>query len=91
MVFKAQLPELTDLCKIARAVKSYPATTEQVVKAAQDIGYESSVAEFINLFSHDDRQMFESRADFYTRAAELAMLICEESEQPREVLRSPQN
>jgi hypothetical protein len=91
MIFTAQPPQLTDLCKIARAVKDYPATTEQLVHAAQDIDCSPDVIEFINLFPQDDESVFESRADFYNRAAELALFICEERLQPQEGTLSPQD
>lgn len=91
MVFKPELPELADLCRITRSVKSYPTSTDTIAEVARDLGYGSNVIEFINLFPHGRGDKFESRADFYTRAAELAMFICEERISPKEELRSPQN
>lgn len=91
MVFKAHLPELADLCRIAGSIESYPASPDIVAKAAASLGYGSNIIEFINLFSNEDSVEFENRIDFYTRAAELAMLICEERITPKEVQRNPQD
>jgi len=91
MVFNEKLPELHDLCRIAGSVKSYPVSPEELAKNAKDLGYGKNVIDFINLFIDRKRGTFESRSNFYTRAAELALLICEEREQPKENFLSPQD
>ena len=91
VVFKEKLPELNDLCRIAGAVGNYPASIEAVVSTAKNLGYGKNVIDFINLFSEQKPDKFESRIDFYVRAAELAMLICEEREQPKDGWLGPQD
>lgn len=90
MKFTGQLPELDELCRIAGAVPDFPATTEEITETATLEGYGKNVIDFINLFPHRGQEEFLSRSDFYTRAAELAMLICEERQQPPEKLKSPE-
>ena len=49
MINNNKLPELGDLCKIARAVGDYPTTTKEVIKTANRMGYKRSVTDFLKL------------------------------------------
>ncbi len=92
MTYARQLPQLDELCQLARQMDEFPATVEDVIKIATDQGYGDHVLHFLKLFSVGNQlATFQSRAEFYTRAAELAMIICDEREQPAEQLLSPQN
>lgn len=92
MVYTKPLPELKDLCLLAHAVPSFPARTGEVIAIAKRMGYGSDVIDFLRLFPEDAYNgNFESRADFYTRTAELAMMICEENWLQPEGKLSPQD
>lgn len=91
MVLKSELPTLSDLSHIACSVDSYPTSTEKIAKCAKKLGHKQSVIDFINLFNDTHRDVFDTRVDFYTRSAELILLIHEEYEQPKEALLNAQS
>lgn len=91
MVFTAKIPELSDLLRIARGVKDYPCSTSEIVKVAKNFGFDKNVIDFLELFSHDRKDEFLSRSDFYTRAAELATLISEERAASKETFLNSQD
>lgn len=91
MLFTEKLPELHDLCKVAKSVRHYPSNAEEIKAVAEGLKCKRNVIHFINLFCNHPSTIFESRTDFYTRAAELALLICEERIQPQESIFSTQS
>jgi hypothetical protein len=83
MVYSKSPPDVEDLRRIASRVKSFPATSARLIGAAKELGYGSGMLEFLKQFSISGQdEIFPTREDFYTRAAELATLLREEKMQP---------
>lgn len=89
MSYQGRLPELHELAMIAESVRSYPVSLEELIEHARRLGFEQDVQDFIGLFRDKQPAKFQSRADFYIRSADLALLIYEERHQPKEGFLGP--
>jgi uncharacterized protein (DUF1697 family) len=87
MNYTKQLPRVSDLRRLARAVDEFPADVDDVVSIAETIGMGDEVIDFLKLFHGN----FETKADLYARTSELILLIQEENKQPHEEMLSPQD
>jgi hypothetical protein len=84
MLFKDKIPEIQDIYRIAQGVKEYPVSAQEIIRITKSHGYRKNIVHFIEMFCDQIAVDFESRADFYTRATEFALLLCEERIQTRE-------
>lgn len=91
MAYLLRLPRQAEIRRLAQYITSFPATTEYIIQRAKQLDLSTDLQYFLRQFYQGNRpEVFDSRADFFTRATELAMLIKEEREQPKETLLSPQ-
>ncbi len=84
-----RLPSSKDIIWLSKLATSYPVTRRQIVRVARMWNFKNDLIAFLRLFPPDE--MFESRADFVTRCEDLTILIRQEWESPKEVLRSQQD
>lgn len=89
MSYDKQLPHIRDFGRLSHRVHYYPATRDDLVRAAYFGGFPSEMEDFLHQFSPS--RTFQSPADFQTQAEELSMLITQERESPFELLKSPQD
>lgn len=87
MNYTKQLPDVSELQKLAGVATDFPKKTNDIVGLAKNQGYGSEIIDFLKLFHGS----FESRGDFYARTSELVMLIKEERKQPEEQVLSSQD
>lgn len=92
MAYKNKLPTLSEICKIAQSIQEYPTTTSTIIQTSKKMGYGDDTVAFFGMFKTGGRDdEFDGRSDLYSRAAELAFLICEERSQPKEGVLSRQD
>jgi len=88
-MYTKQLPNMKTIQQVAKLAGPFPTSARMIVFYAKHFGLDHDVTDFLHQFHPDE--MFQSRADFITRCDELELMIQEEREMPKEVLRSPQD
>ena len=88
MTYKRQLPQVHYLLRLAKSME-FPASRDDVIRAANTGNYPESMKSFLKLFAAYDS--FEGCADFVNRCEELELLIRQEREAPKEYLHSQQD
>jgi hypothetical protein len=88
-MYKKPIPNITRLQEFAKRTGPFPTSAALMAINAKALSTDHDIVEFINQFYPD--VTFLSREDFVTRCQDLGMLIREELETPREVVRSPQD
>ncbi|OGL26415.1 hypothetical protein A3E49_02000 [Candidatus Saccharibacteria bacterium RIFCSPHIGHO2_12_FULL_49_19] len=83
------LPRLRSLRDFADHIEVFPISGLGMVQFAEHSGYDQRTLNFLKLFSA--KIVFNSESDFLYRCSLLKRLLAEESEQPHETLRSPQD
>ncbi len=86
-MYTKQLPNLRDMERLSTLVRSYPANRAQIVRVARMWNFRPEVISFLRQFPADE--LFDSRIDFVTRTEEVALLIRQEWESPKEFLLNP--
>lgn len=86
-MYTKQLPSLRDMERLSTLVRSYPATRAHIVRVARMWNFRPEVISFLRQFPADE--LFDSRIDFVTRTEEVALLIRQEWESPKEFLLNP--
>jgi len=88
MQYTKRMPAIKELRQLAREVENYPITGLGIAQYAEHMGYNDDTVDFIKLFSR--KMVFVNQADFVDHCSLLERLLTEESKQPYENLKSPQ-
>jgi hypothetical protein len=86
-MYSKRIPNQHDIVRLSTLVRSYPVKRSDVVRVARMWNFKPEVISFLRQFPPDEE--FETRTDLVTRADELALLIRQEWESPKEFLLNP--
>lgn len=89
MTYTKNLPNSKDIVWLSKLMTSYPVTRSEIVRIARRWNFPETVIAFLRQFPADET--FDSRADLVSRCENLALLIRQEWESPKEVVQSPQD
>lgn len=85
-MFTKQLPPIQTFASVARTAGPFPASARRIVISAVAHGFRDNVVEFLRQFH--PKEVFLDRTDFINRCDELELLIDEERNTPKEIVRS---
>lgn len=88
MITVEELPEIEELYDFIDSVSAYPVSAGDLAQLAVAEGSGRRVIDFYRSFPSD--QIFPSKEDLSSRSEQVQIMSAEESEQPWEALRSPQ-
>lgn len=88
-MYTKSLPHISDIAWLSTRIRPYPADRAEVVRIARRWNLPDTVIEFLRQFPASE--LFTSRADMVTRCDNLALLIRQEWESPKETVQSVQD
>lgn len=83
MRYSKQLPSAAELANVTQQT-TFPITAGELAKHTRNLGFPSTVSDFIQLFPHNEA--FKDHDDFEARCEELSILIAQEQDSPHERL-----
>lgn len=89
MMYTKSLPRIDNILWLAKLARPFPTTAGEILTIAKKWNFSQSTIDFLKSFPKDEE--FKNIEDFTTRSEELELMIREEREMPKEVLRSPQD
>lgn len=84
----SDLPTIEELNEFIDSVSAYPVKADELAQLAIAEGAGRRIIDFYRSFPRD--QVFRDQADLSGRSEQIQVLSTEESDQPWETLRSPQ-
>lgn len=85
-MYSKRLPNNQDIVRLGTLIRSYPTSRAHIVRVARMWNFKPEVISLLRQFPAD--QQFDSRTDFVGRVQDLALLIRQEWESPKEFLLS---
>lgn len=86
-MYTRTIPSQHEINRLSQLVKRYPVSRRDIVKVARMWNFKPEVISFLRQFAPDIT--FQTRLDLVSRYDELALLIRQERESPKEFLLSP--